>query len=269
MLLSLIKNANIGNTKAKQIYIGSKLVWQSNWTPSQISTVFWYDASDISKITATGNQVTQVLDKSGNNRTLTRATGQTGPSTGTRTLNGLNVFEWTSNNCLERVGFTHNQSTTPLNVAMIMQVDTTAATQLFFLAGTTSVTAGQRMSCRITTSNSWEIIGGSNAGANQQMGGGAAVKDQPYILIPKFNGATSAWRVNGTQTNTGNIGTNPFTILSWGHAENEGQDLDGYLAEMIGFSDNTKQEIVEGYLAWKWGLVGKLPAGHPYKNSAP
>jgi len=25
----------------------------------------------------------------------------------------------------------------------------------------------------------------------------------------------------------------------------------------------------EGYLAWKWGLQGNLPATHPYKNSAP
>ena len=33
-------------------------------------------------------------------------------------------------------------------------------------------------------------------------------------------------------------------------------------------SDSTRQ-ILEGYLAWKWGLVGLLPAGHPYKNAAP
>jgi hypothetical protein len=38
---------------------------------------------------------------------------------------------------------------------------------------------------------------------------------------------------------------------------------------MIGFSDNTNQEIVEGYLAWKWNLTGNLPSGHPYKNTAP
>jgi hypothetical protein len=37
----------------------------------------------------------------------------------------------------------------------------------------------------------------------------------------------------------------------------------------VAFADNTKQEIVEGYLAWKWGLVSKLPVGHPYKNQPP
>jgi hypothetical protein len=31
---------------------------------------------------------------------------------------------------------------------------------------------------------------------------------------------------------------------------------------------DTRQRV-EGYLAWKWGLVANLPAGHPYKNAAP
>lgn len=29
------------------------------------------------------------------------------------------------------------------------------------------------------------------------------------------------------------------------------------------------REKLEGYLAWKWGLEGNLPNGHPYKNAAP
>jgi hypothetical protein len=33
-------------------------------------------------------------------------------------------------------------------------------------------------------------------------------------------------------------------------------------------SDVNRQKL-EGYLAWKWGLQGNLPAGHPYKATAP
>jgi hypothetical protein len=29
---------------------------------------------------------------------------------------------------------------------------------------------------------------------------------------------------------------------------------------------NTDRQIVEGYLAWKWGIEAQLPTGHPYKN---
>jgi hypothetical protein len=250
--------------------INQMLFASSYWTPASIPTIFWYDAADTATITATGSQVTQVLDKSGNSRTLTRAAGTVGPNTGTRNLNGLNVFEYTGNNCLENTAFAYDQAASRLYIAMVLQVDSSAIAQHFFMAGRVgSTTAGTRLSGRFTSGNTWEIIGGSNTGVNQQMGGGAAVRDQPYILLPKFNAATSAWRVNGAQTNTGNIGTNPFTIISLGHNETESQDLDGYIAETIAFSDAANQEITEGYLAWKWGLQGNLPAGHPYKNSRP
>lgn len=29
------------------------------------------------------------------------------------------------------------------------------------------------------------------------------------------------------------------------------------------------QQLVEGYLAWKWGLLADLPATHPYKSTPP
>ena len=46
----------------------------------------------------------------------------------------------------------------------------------------------------------------------------------------------------------------------------------GELNEMIILPYNTADNIrqmLEGYLAWKWGLVSLLPAGHPYKAAAP
>ena len=44
---------------------------------------------------------------------------------------------------------------------------------------------------------------------------------------------------------------------------------DGYIAEALITTDTTNHQKTEGYLAWKWGLVDKLPSGHPYKNIAP
>ena len=29
------------------------------------------------------------------------------------------------------------------------------------------------------------------------------------------------------------------------------------------------EQLMEGYLAWKWGVQGSLPANHPYKSAAP
>jgi hypothetical protein len=76
--------------------INQMLFSASYWTPASMPTIFWYDAADVTTITATGNQVTQMLDKSGNGWTVAPLTaGKIGPDTGTRTLNGLNVLEWT------------------------------------------------------------------------------------------------------------------------------------------------------------------------------
>ena len=55
------------------------------------------------------------------------------------------------------------------------------------------------------------------------------------------------------------------------------EELNGQLAEFFavaaipgtGGTDISDIEKAEGYLAWKWGLNGLLPSGHPYKNSPP
>lgn len=35
------------------------------------------------------------------------------------------------------------------------------------------------------------------------------------------------------------------------------------------FQNNTNVDIINGYLAWNWGLQSLLPGGHPYKNTRP
>jgi len=44
------------------------------------------------------------------------------------------------------------------------------------------------------------------------------------------------------------------------------------IAEVLAFGSylNTNQvQVIEGYLAWKWGLQGNLPGAHPFKSAAP
>jgi hypothetical protein len=47
---------------------------------------------------------------------------------------------------------------------------------------------------------------------------------------------------------------------------------DFYLHEFLCFSEyftDGQRFVVEGYLAWKWGIQSQLPNGHPYKNARP
>jgi len=239
------------------------------WTPQQIPTVFWYDPSDSATITTSGLTVTQVTDKSGNSHTLTVTTvGKIGPTIGTRKLNGLNVFEYAlpdpNNQVLENNSFTYNQSATPLNIAMIFRTDVeTVATQDFFFSGTENT--GVRLAIRKTTLDALQMLGTSTIGTAN----GTVPDNLDFILVTKWNAANSQLRLNGTLLNSGNIGTTSFSSINLGANEAESSSIEGYLAEVVAFADNSQQTVVEGYLAWKWGLVANLPAGHPYKNSPP
>ncbi|HOO82205.1 MAG TPA: hypothetical protein PK513_06860 [Alphaproteobacteria bacterium] len=66
----------------------------SPFSPLNLSPVLWFDASDVSTITQSAGAVSQWDDKSGNNYHVTQGTATNQPTTGTRTLNSLNVLDF-------------------------------------------------------------------------------------------------------------------------------------------------------------------------------
>ena len=51
-----------------------------------------------------------------------------------------------------------------------------------------------------------------------------------------------------------------------------GRGWEGLIGEVIAFNSKLStadRQKTEGYLAWKWGTEGSLPAAHPYKSAAP
>ena len=260
-------NAKLGASQVKKLYHASQVVWEL-WTPSNILSIFWYDASDLSTITSSGNQVTQMLDKSGNGWTIAPITaGKIGPDTGTRTLNGLNVLEWTKttgspNQILENNSFTKAQ---PFFIAMVLRLDSDALTDQDFLFSGTE-TSAPRIAVRRTTNDSFQIL--TNAGSFGTPNG-SVTEGNNYLASFYFNSTASTTRINGTLLALGTIANNSFTSLNIGGNFNEDQSLNGFIAELVAFADPADQEIVEGYLAWKWGLQENLPVIHSYKDSPP
>jgi hypothetical protein len=62
---------------------------------------------------------------------------------------------------------------------------------------------------------------------------------------------------------------NTNNVLGW--ATNVGK-MNGSLSEVLVFNishTDTQRQMVEGYLAWKWGLQANLPGNHPFKSAAP
>jgi len=82
--------------------------------------------------------------------------------------------------------------------------------------------------------------------------------------------------VNGTVANlelragTGFYGSFSDAPSFW-LASNWGS-LNGRIAEVVvanTLADAGDRQRLEGYLAWKWGLQGNLPADHPWKAAPP
>jgi hypothetical protein len=86
------------------------------------------------------------------------------------------------------------------------------------------------------------------------------------VVSSLFHNGTLVSTVNTTRSDLGEgvfIGVN--SDLGTGF-------LSGGIGELlIGcfFAATTDRQIVEGYLAHKWGLQGSLPSGHPYKTNPP
>jgi hypothetical protein len=100
--------------------------------------------------------------------------------------------------------------------------------------------------------------------------------DTPFIISITFNnGTTNMWNTGGGTT----IPTGQ-TSATLGSSDNylwiggvSGYYMSPYLmGEFLEYNSalsTSQRQQVEGYLAWKWGLSGSLPATHPYKSFPP
>jgi hypothetical protein len=100
--------------------------------------------------------------------------------------------------------------------------------------------------------------------------------DRSNIIISAiFNGAASAFVQNGSTITSGfNPGTSNITgglVLGQWYIKDD-KAWGGKFCEMMMYSNVLTpfdRQKVEGYLGWKWGLQGSLPATHPFKAAAP
>jgi hypothetical protein len=242
------------------------------WTPADITTQAWFDASDASTITESGGDVSQWDDKSGNSHSLTQGTASNQPTTGTRTVNGLNVIDFDGD---DRI-FTNDSivSGNPdivMAVVVVYDTNLNAATdrivQLGDGAGRTVAITGGSAGYSFRFDNGNEVYGAtSNAAPLIQIGVRTAGSD--YQSSQMFINGTESSRTSGSgDTNVPNINTG----LSLGSGFTFAEYIDGVIGETIIVEDSTLEtrQKIEGYLAHKWGLEGNLDAGHPYKSAPP
>jgi len=267
----------------------------NEWEPTDASVVAWIDASDTSSYTTSGSTLTAVTDKAG---TYTMSIGNT-PTVVTNGLNSLNVFDFDgSGEYLQSTSYSAQTDGSGNHWAVgVFLADFVDADKDSFWSYETNTSISTKRDYAISSgsggSNTWpgELDLDTNNVTNRISSTIGNLQDWTLQSVSIDNWViVSCWfnktgnqignRVNGNNAYTpvndydNSIQTNQELRLMRNRAS---QELDGRLAEFFavadipgtGGTDLTDLQKGEGYLAWKWGLVGLLPSGHPYKNNPP
>ena len=244
----------------------------SNPTPFFILSglQLWFDASDPygTGVSPSAGTITTWKDKSGN--------GRDAAVTGTFTvipnaMNGLPVVSITNtlySNATSYATATVNGATvfpSYFNVISVYKVVTAmqySTPWTYTIADSTGYPLDQSYTQRF-------INNGPNASAYNI---GSTTNT---VLVTQLFNPTYVEYLNGSTTASLTVGSSPnsqATSFIIGTRPDRVTSFYGYICEIIAYNtymSTTQQQIFEGYLAWKWGIQGNLPAGHPYKNISP
>jgi hypothetical protein len=265
-----------------------------NWTPAALGSALalWLDADDASTIVLNGSTVSQWSDKSGNGRNATQAIAASQP---TRTLSGLNgktvltfdgMDDFLNAGTTSTWNFLHNGSSSAVAFVGQMGQPTTPSTKrmdLFNTGGSSSVYSGYFLNFGI---NDTQVRSNASRGVSGTISFTLVTsfpqRATPVILINRVDAdnPTASQRtiinINGGGDVGGNTSTSSASSANSGIPLNIGSSgstgFVGFLSEIIFVNSELSladHQHLEGYLAWKWGLQGNLPANHPFKNSPP
>ena len=243
----------------------------------------WMDASDTSKMTLTSSSVNTWTDKSTNGYVFT--SGANKPTL--TSLNGRSTILFNSANLNYLQGDTASTSfsigTKAYSLFLVFKRSSNSAIYNKSLYGA----ATNRIMCVFDAT-------GQNCGF--QHADGSIIPNiannlttyQIISLTINRNEGKDTSYVNGTsfasKTYASDIGTNYAATAyymyigaynnSAGTGIQAGYYLSGEIAEIISYTTtldmpNSTRQVIEGYLAWKWGIQNVLPASHPYYKDGP
>ena len=227
---------------------------------------------DAATITSGGTpvRVSQINDKSGNNRHLSRAVFANQPNWLTNGIGGKPAMQFEASRSTS-IRNAFGLQAQPFTYALVVRSPSAGGlvTSRFPMGPADNVGGTQR--ALIGYFDGPPFVFNQFAGSGSGPAGNIA-NDTDYALVFQYNGASSAASVNGTNTAPTNPGAEGFSGIELGAWNNGGNAANVTIGEAMvinGVLSSDNRQSLEGYLAWKWGLQASLPMGHPYKNFAP
>lgn len=248
------------------------------WTPSNITTALWLDASDSSTVTTVSGAISQWSDKSGNSRNATNGTPLARPAYSSAFLNSYSVATFDGVNDFLATSSVTLHSGVYSCFAVAIGSNTTGTSVLASQDKNTSPSTRNGQYIRTNSAAAESIAFNTSGGAyTSSFSGLSPLSWRIYSIVRPSTSVTIYVdaQAGSTTTLSGTSATaaNPLIL---GARETDGGVFtnfwNGSLAEYVFLStsmDTPTRQLVEGYLAWKWGLAANLPASHPYKSAPP
>jgi hypothetical protein len=243
------------------------------WTPDLLGTLgLWLDAADTGTVTIDGGAVSQWGDKSGNGHHLSQSTPGMRPTLVSD--DGYPAIQFTGNGWLKNATYAPASAFT---VFFALKPGSLTGT-FHALFNFKAATVRELLHCDLggyaditMTANGSNAFGAdqpSFAGSNRLLGmAWDAVNNTSANFDLRVGG--SALTVGGS----GPVGYEAETGFALGARAVQGLGFySGLMREVVVCESDladADKELVEGYLAHKWGLTADLPSGHPYKTDPP
>jgi hypothetical protein len=268
------RNAPPGLTMPTPV-LTTRVFQQATFSPLRISGLqLWLDGQDPTATgiaPTTGQTIATWVDKSGNGKDALATGTPTYLSGGGVSLNGTNAY-------YRNTSFTYDLS--KRSVFIVLKVNTYLANAgvLPFIPNPSSGSDGTTTTGLSieTVTNVLRVYGNT----------GGYFSDIPNTSLTtvnlyndNMNGTVGSQFLNGTQSGnpsaTYTAGSTSGYVIGarWlSGAASTSYLLTGNIYEILLFTGpltTNQRQSVEGYLAWKWGLQGSLPANHPFKNFSP
>lgn len=277
--LSTQDESNVGSYLSRKWGINTNIItWTGanrqypalsrNFIPTDISGIgVWFDAADPATVTLSGNNVTGWADKSGNSRNA--STTSNWP---TYTINS-NFVQFGGS---AWIGYDGNfLANTQHTLFFTVKRDVSKAEHIFMSSGTNNATNSNLVVGY--SPNTFVLKYGYFANDTSfAVAGFTTAATEPINIICVQQTATQrlAWSNGialGTNTNSTLVINNNDAILG-AYRRSVSTALQGKMYEVNMFNralSTAERQQMEGYLAWKWGLLSNLPVTHPYYSLPP
>ena len=251
------------------------------WNPNSIGNLqAWFDAADSSSVTVSGSSVTQWRDKSSNAYSVGQPTASNQPSYSTAIQNKKNGIQFATSSFLFAAGSSMPNFTTGSATSVFLaarNASTNTGWNIFntiWFIGINGGTTRYHLSFNQNTTDGTTLY--TNGTLIGQVTSNAVAPSSNAIVGFTASSTSATIHTNGssdTYAGTTLPAANNSTYFMFGDARNDAQaSSDTVIYEMIGYNvqlNITQRQQIEGYLAWKWGLVGNLPSTHPFKLFPP